>query len=195
MKKKSLLCLMVGFVIVGFGGLTKLQPVAMANQPLNYENIPANYHSISGPQTVAQQPKSGLITWKEFVEQGGSRYIQVDYDLPPEFRNGYVYFNQGASVITAYILKQGLSSYPPRKVGGLGEIDSDLGEKYVKSGKAIIFFWNLGNSGLQFANDTQIRFTYKGTGCFRTNCLTAPLMTNEQISRILRSGRSIPQKN
>jgi hypothetical protein len=57
-----------------------------------------------------------------------------------------------------------------------------------------MFFWNLGNSGLRFANDTQVRFTEKETGCFRTNCLTAPFMTNEQISRILRSKRLLPQK-
>lgn len=147
-------------------------------------------------QNVAQQPKSQLTTWREFVEQGGGRYIQVDYDLPPEFRNGYVYFNQGASLITAYILKQGLSSssYPPVNVGGLGEIDVTNGDRYVQSGKAIVFSWNLGNSGLRFANDTQIRFTNKGTGCFRTNCLTAPFMTNEQISRILRSKRPIAPK-
>ncbi len=144
-------------------------------------------------QNVTQQPKSQVTTWREFVEQGGGRYIQVDYDLPPEFRNGYVYFNQGASVITAYILKQGLSSYPPQQVGGLGEIDVTNGDRYVQSGKAIVFSWNLGNSGLRFANDTQVRFTEKGTGCFRTNCLTAPFMTNEQISRILRSKRRIPQ--
>ncbi|MBE9188344.1 hypothetical protein IQ270_27855 [Microcoleus sp. LEGE 07076] len=146
-------------------------------------------------QNVTQQPKSQLTTWREFVEQGGGRYIQVDYDLPPEFRNGYVYFNQGASLITAYILKQGLSSYPPVNVGGLGEIDVTNGDRYVQSGKAIVFSWNLGNSGLRFANDTQIRFTEKGTGCFRANCLTAPFMTNEQISRILRSKKLIPQKN
>jgi hypothetical protein len=144
---------------------------------------------------VTQQPKSQLQTWKQFVENGGGRYIQVDYDLPKEFRNGYVYFNQGASVITAYILKQGLSSYAPIYETGLGEIDVTQGDRYVKSGQAILFFWNLGNSGLQYANDTQIRFTEKGTGCFRTNCLTAPFMTNEEISRILRSKRRIEQKN
>lgn len=154
-----------------------------------------NSQMISWPQNVAQQPKSRLITWREFVEQGGGRYIQVDYDLPPEFRNGYVYFNQGASVITAYIFKQGLSSYPPQQVGGLGEIDVTNGDRYVQSGKAIVFSWNLGNSGLRFANDTQVRFTKKGTGCFRTNCLTAPFMTNEEISRILRSKRPIAPKN
>ncbi|MEG4087937.1 hypothetical protein [Microcoleus sp. Pol12B4] len=155
----------------------------------------ANSQVIKGrTQNVTQQLKPQLTTWREFVEQGGGRHIQVDYDLPPEFRNGYVYFNQGASVITAYILKQGLSSYPPVNVGGLGEIDVANGDRYVRSGKAIVFFWNLGNSGLRFANDTQVRFTEKGTGCFRTNCLTAPFMTNEQISHILRSKRRIEQK-
>lgn len=154
----------------------------------------ANSQATSRSPNVAQQPKPQLITWRQFVEQGGGRYIQVDYDLPNEFRNGYVYFNQGASVITAYILKQGLSNYPPVRVGGLGEINADLSDRYVRSGQAIVFFWNLGNSGLQYANDTQVRFTQKGTGCFRTNCLTAPFMTDEQITRILRSKRRIEQK-
>lgn len=194
MKDKSLFSLVASLTIVGFGGLTKLQPAAKVNQTLVYDAIPANYYAISWQQNVAQQPNSRLITWREFVEQGGGRYIQVDYDLPPDFRNGYVYFNQGASVITAYILKQGLSSYPPVSVGGLGEIDVTQGDRYVKLGQAILFFWNVGNSGLQYANDTQVRFTQKGTGCFRTNCLTAPFMTNEQISRILRSKSRIEPK-
>lgn len=186
MKVRSLLGLTIGLTILCAWSLSAFAQSRQAT---------GNSQMISWSQTVAQQPKSQLITWREFVEQGGGRYIQNDYDLPSEFRNGYVYFNQGASVITAYILKQGLSNYPPVNVGGLGEIDADLGDRYVRSGKAIVFFWNLGNSGLRFANDTQVRFTQKGTGCFRTNCLTAPFMTNEQISRILRSGRPIPQKN
>jgi hypothetical protein len=195
MKGLSILSLMASLTILGIGALTKPESVAMANQHLVDDTVPANSQTASGrSQTIAQQSKSQLITWRQFVEQGGGRYIQVDYDLPNEFRNGYVYFNQGASVITAYLLKQGLSSYPPLKETGLGEIDVIQGDRYVKSGQAILFFWNLGNSGLQYANDTQVRFTQKGTGCFRTNCLTAPFMTNEQISRILRSKRRIEQK-
>jgi hypothetical protein len=195
MKDKSIFSFLASLKIVGFGVLTKIQPAAQANQTLVYDAIPANYHAISWQQNVAQQPTSRLITWREFVEQGGGRYIQVDYDLPPEFRNGYVYFNQGASVIGAYIIKEGLSSYPPLKVGGQQQIDPYLGDKYLNSRKAIVFDWNLGNSGLKYANDTQVRFTQKGTGCFRANCLIAPFMTNEQISRILRSARPIAQKN
>jgi hypothetical protein len=57
-----------------------------------------------------------------------------------------------------------------------------------------MFLWNLGNSGLRFANDTQVRFSEKGTGCFRANYLTDPFMTDEQISRILRSKRLLSQK-
>ena len=195
-KNNSLVGLVATLTILGLGALTKPESVTMANQHLVDDTVPANSQTASGrSQTIAQQPKSQLITWRQFVEQGGGRYIQVDYDLPNEFRNGYVYFNQGASVITAYLLKQGLlSSYLPLKETGLGEIDVIQGDRYVKSGQAILFFWNLGNSGLQYANDTQVRFTQKGTGCFRTNCLTAHFMTNEQISRILRSKRRIEQK-
>ena len=196
-EKKSLFSLIASLTIIGVGALTKPQLAAKVNQTLVYDAIPANYHAISGAQTVAQQPKSELITWREFVEQGGGRYIQNDYDLPSEFRNGYVYFNQGASVIGAYILKQGLSSYPPRKVGGQQQINPDIGEKYLKSGKAIFFSWSLSNGSFQrYGRDTEIRFYEKGgKGCLALTCLEAPFMTNEQISRILRSGRSIPQKN
>jgi len=143
---------------------------------------------------VAQQPKPQLTTWKQFVEEGGGREIRTDYDLPKEFRNGFVYFNYRRSSIHAYILKQGLSNYPPIKAG-IEQIDSNLGEKYVKSGKAIKFYWNLGNSGLKYLNDTEVSFSEKGTGRFGITYLTAPFMTNEEISRILRSAKAIPQKN
>jgi hypothetical protein len=159
--------------------------------------LPANSHAISVSQTVAQQPKPQLITWRQFVEQGGGRYIQNDYDLPSEYRNGYVYFNTGASVIGAYILKQGLSSYPPIKVGGQQQIDHELADKYLKSGRAIAFSWGLSVGVFQrYGRDTEVRFSAQGGhGCLATTCLTAPFMSNEQISRILRSGRPIPQKN
>ncbi|MEG3881676.1 hypothetical protein QT972_30385 [Microcoleus sp. herbarium7] len=192
MKDKSLFSFVVSLTIIGLGALTKPQLAAQVNQTLVYDAIPANYHAISWQQNVAQQPNSRLITWREFVEQGGGREIRTDYDLPEEFRNGFVYFNYKLSAIQAYIFKSGLSSYPPLN-GGRESIDAALGEKYVKSGKAIKFYWNLGNSGLKYANDTQVRFSEKGTGRFGSTYLTAPFMTNEQISRILRSGRSIPQ--
>lgn len=161
---------------------------------LRVKQATGNSQMISWSQTIARQPKSQLITWREFVEQGGGREIRTDYDLPEEFRNGFVYFNYKLSAIQAYIFKSGLSSYPPLN-GGRESIDAALGEKYVKSGKAIKFYWNLGNSGLKYANDTQVRFSEKGTGRFGSTYLTAPFMTNEQISRILRSGKPIPQKN
>ena len=161
---------------------------------LRVKQATGNSQMISWSQTIAQQPKSKLITWREFVEQGGGREIRTDYDLPEEFRNGFVYFNYKLSAIQAYIFKSGLSSYPPLN-GGIESIDAALAEKYVKSGKAIKFYWNLGNSGLKYANDTQVRFSEKGTGRFGSTYLTAPFMTNEQISRILRSARPIPPKN
>ncbi|MEK0195550.1 hypothetical protein [Microcoleus anatoxicus] len=188
MKVRSLLGLTIGLTILCAWSLAVFAQSRQAT---------GNSQMISWPQTVAQQPKSELITWIEFVEQGGGRYIQNDYDLPSEFRNGYVYFNQGASVIGAYILKQGLSSYPPRKLGGQQQINPDIGEKYLKSGKAIFFSWSLSNGSFQrYGRDTEIRFYEKGgKGCLALTCLEAPFMTNEQISRILRSARPIPQKN
>ena len=197
MKNKSLVGLVATLTILGLGALTKPESVAIANQSLVDNTFPANPQIISGrSQTVAQQPKPQLITWKQFVENGGGRYIQNDYDLPPEFRNGYVYFNQGASVITAYILKQGLSSYPPIKVGGQQQIDSELADRYLKSGRAIALSWGLSSGVFQrYGRDTEVRFSgQSGSGCLAITCLEAPFMTNEQISRILRSGRGIPAK-
>ena len=146
---------------------------------------------------IAQQPKPQLITWKQFIQEGGGRYIQNDYDLPPEFRNGYVYFNYyGASTITAYILKQSLSSYPPIQVGGRQQIDSKLADEYIKSGRAIALSWTLSNGIFQrYGRDPEVRFSgQRGSGCLALTCLEAPFLTNEQISRILRSGKAIPQK-
>jgi hypothetical protein len=196
-KGRSIFSLVMGLAVVGFGQFSKPQLPAMANQSLIDNSVTANSDVINKPQIVAQKSQSGLITWKEFIEQGGGRYIQNDYDLPSEFRNGYVYFNQGASVITAYILKQGLSSYPPRQVGGQQQINPDIGDKYLKSGKAIFLSWSLSSGSFQrYGRDTEIRFYEKGGGgCLALTCLEAPFMTNQQISRILRSGKPIPQKN
>ncbi|MEZ2318389.1 MAG: hypothetical protein ACBR15_05175 [Microcoleus sp.] len=185
MNVRSLLGLTIGLTILCAWSLSVFAQSRQAT---------GNSQMISWQQNVAQQPKSELITWRELVEQGGGREIRTDYDLPEEFRNGFVYFNYKLSAIQAYIFKSGLSSYPPLN-SGIESIDAALGEKYVKSGKAIKFYWNLGNSGLKYANDTQVRFSEKGTGRFGSTYLTAPFMTNEQISRILRSGRPIPQKN
>jgi hypothetical protein len=141
---------------------------------------------------VAQQPKPQLITWKQFIEQGGRRFVYRDYNLPPEFRNGYVYINAGADNTAGYILKQGLSSYPPVKPG-IREIDYAVAERYVKSGKAINFNWGGGAGAYQtYGKDTEVRFLRNpGWGCLRLTCLEAPFMTNEQISRILHSEREI----
>lgn len=197
MKGVSIFRLMVGLAVVGFGQFSKPQLAVRANQSLVDSSVTVNSDVINKPQTVAQQPKPQLITWKQFVENGGGRYIQNDYDLPPEFRNGYVYFNQGASVIGAYILKQGLSSYPPIKVGGQQQIDSELADKYIKSGRAIAFSWGLSVGVFQrYGQNPEVRLSAQGgSGCLGLTCLEAPFMTNEQISRILRSGRAIPQKN
>ena len=88
--------------------------------------------------------QSQSLTWKQFVESGESDYIQMDYDLPDEFRDGFVYFNYGANQITAFILKRGLTA--PRNAGdtsGLDEIDYEVADRYVRAGQAIVLNWNL----------------------------------------------------
>ncbi|HBW58641.1 MAG TPA: hypothetical protein DEF27_12895 [Oscillatoriales bacterium UBA8482] len=154
----------------------------------------SNQTTTARSQNLAQPPKSQLLTWREFIEQGGRRFIQVDYDLPSEFRNGYVYINIGADNNTAYILKQGLSGYPP-KLNAITQIDYAVGDRYVKSGNAIKFNWGGGAVYYQrHGRDTEVRFSEKsGQGCLRLTCLEAPFMTNQQITIILHSEREIGQ--
>jgi hypothetical protein len=184
----SILSLIVGPAVLGSASISVLA---------QSQSSPTNQQILGGRSLhqVAQQPNSRLITWKEFVERGGRRFVNYDYDLPPEFRNGYVYINPGADNTTAYILKQGLSSYPAIK-SGIGEIDYAVADRYVNSGKAIRFNWGGGAvSAKTHGKDTEVRFLRNpGWGCLRLTCLEAPFMTNEQISRILRSEREIKQK-
>ena len=186
-KGRSIFGVAVGLTVLS---VTSVSVLAIGRSPR------ANPQIFEGrSQTVAQQPKSGLITWKQFIEQGGRRFVYRDYDLPSEFRNGYVYINPGADNTTAYILKQGLSSYPPIK-SGIGEIDYAVADRYVNSGKAIRFYWGGGAGTYQtYGKDTEVRFLQNpGCGCLRLSCLVAPFMTNEQISRILHSERQIEKR-
>ncbi|MCU0547416.1 MAG: hypothetical protein MUE44_35520 [Oscillatoriaceae cyanobacterium Prado104] len=188
MKGFSILSSIVGWAVLGSASVSVLA---------QGRSSPTNQQILEGrSQIIAQQPNSRLITWKEFVERGGRRFVNYDYDLPPEFRNGYVYINPGADNTTAYILKQGLSSYPAIK-SGITEIDYAAADRYVNSGKAIRFYWGGGAVSYQrYGKDTEVRFLDRpGQGCLRLSCLVAPFMTDEQISRILRSERAIKQKN
>lgn len=181
MKEISILSSMVGLAVLGCASVSVLA---------QGRSFPTNQQLSEGrSQTIAQQPKSGLVTWREFVEGGGRRFLDRDYDLPPEFRNGYVYINTGASSYRGYILKQGLSSYPPVK-HGVEEIDSAVGDRYVRSGKAIRFNWG---SGTYFERNS-IRTKKPGEECLNFTCLEAPFMTEEQINRILHSERRISPK-
>ena len=134
--------------------------------------------------------QSQLQTWREFVENGGNDYIRIDFVLPEEFKDGLVYFNTGANVIYAFILKKGLSSYPDKN-NSLNEITTSVAEDYVQLGQAIVLQWNLGHSGLQLMKDPSIRFPRKGTGCLRNICLTANFPSEEEITQILRSQHPI----
>lgn len=195
-EKTSLFCLIVTLTIVSGGTSQAVESPSMANQPQFAGVITTNSQLIVElSPNIAQQTNSPLITWKEFVEQGGRRFVNRDYDIPSEFRNGYVYINSGADNTTAYILKQGLLSYPP-KANRIAEIDDNLGNQYVKSGQAIRFNWG-GSSGYfqRHGRDTEVRFEAPGLGCLRLTCLEAPFMSKEQITGILHSEKQIPQKN
>ncbi|MCU0550415.1 MAG: hypothetical protein MUC48_13790 [Leptolyngbya sp. Prado105] len=132
-----------------------------------------------------------LKTWAQVVKEGGpggrSWRVAVDFDLPTQFRNGFVYYSTGASAAGVYIVRQGLSSYPtPQK--GQSELSHEDAQRYMKSGKAIFFGWNLGHSGLGAAEDPKL-YISGDTTCFRGTCLTAPYFSQPQINRVLRSRR------
>lgn len=155
------------------------------------------YQLASKTRMLAEKVRDALVqatsqpqTWREFVNNGGSGEVSVDFNLPSEFRNGFVYFNYDSNQITAFIFKRGLSSYPSRE-NGLEEIDNDVADQYVKKGQAIVLNWNLGDSGLVYANNPSVRFPRKGTGCLRITCLTAIFLNEEEITAILRSERKI----
>ncbi|NJK68169.1 MAG: hypothetical protein HC789_15585 [Microcoleus sp. CSU_2_2] len=175
----SILSSIVGLAVLG---------CASASVLAQSRSSPTDQQILEGrSQTVAQQSKSGLITWREFVARGGRRFLNRNYDLPREFNNGYLYINSGASSYIAYILKQGLSSYPPIK-SDITQIDYDLGDRYVKSGKAIRFYWG---SGTYYERNHKVRVEKPGEECLEFTCLEAPFMTKQEINRILRSERRI----
>lgn len=138
-----------------------------------------------------------LPVWESFVlgMRNGTLpyrdYFGADYDLPIEFRRGFVYKVQGANWIGYYVLKSGLFNYPS-PTSGLDQISQDTGERYLKAGQAIYFFRGLGNSAFNtYGHDNNVRFPEKGKGCLRTTCLTAPFMTDPQIGRILLSEKKL----
>jgi WD40 repeat protein len=146
------------------------------------------------------QVDSQLITWRQFIEKAKNNpdsvtfYGNSDYELPNEFKDGFVYIIHGATWQGVYILKKGLPDYPSRKAE-LNEIDEKIAEHYIKSGKAIKLIWNLShNSFVNYRKNTEVIFR-DGTGCLRTTCLTAPFLSNAEISRILYSEQAIVKKD
>ncbi|MFB2878665.1 hypothetical protein [Floridanema aerugineum] len=160
-----------------------------SGQQTTTRRTPNTRRSATSSNTTARPT---VPTWNQFVAslQEGD-YINTDFDLPQEFRNGYVYRVQGANWVGVYILKAGLPSYPLPVTSELSQITD--GERYVQSGQAIFLLWDLSFSAPRNANDTQVRFSEKGLGCLRNTCLTARSMSNTQIIRILLSERPISQ--
>lgn len=103
MKTRTIFSAAVSLAVLGIASVSVL---AQGRDPSTNQQI------LEGrSQIVAQQPKCQLITWKQFIEQGCRRFIERDYDLPPKFRNGYVYTNTETGSSRCYILKQGLSTH------------------------------------------------------------------------------------
>jgi hypothetical protein len=136
--------------------------------------------------------KPAVLTWQEFEAEiiKGMRFLNTTYDLPPEFRNGYVYRTQGANWLGAYVLKSGLRRYPTPTGEKLNQLHPDIGERFLQSGDAIYFFWNRGSSVLN-VDRYKIRSINSQEACLGATCLTAPGLSNSEIKRILRSERNV----
>jgi hypothetical protein len=142
----------------------------------------------AAPSLAEVQPP----TWQQFMEVGGEMDIPTNYQLPEEFSNGYVYLNQGASTITAFILKPGLPDYPLADEGAV-QINPSVARQFVQQGQALELNWNFSDSSAQYLDDTTVRFAEPGTACFRITCLTAPFLEQQEIVSILQSqGASTP---
>lgn len=145
-------------------------------------------------------PKSAIkpntITWQQHIDTGAtgggaySKYIQVDFDLPQEFRRGYIYRIEGANTLWLYILKEGLPSYPPVLSSKSQQIDQEKAVPYLRAGKALVLQWQFSGSDQRYSNPS-VHFPKQGTGCLGRVCLTAPFMSHSRISSILRSERAI----
>jgi len=141
------------------------------------------------PQKAAPVQPS-LLTWAQFVQRGGSREIQVDYDLPREFRNGPVYFNTRNNRIDAFMLKQGLKRYPPMQHNSIQLNDEYIPRLYSR-GEIIGLRWDFGAAGQKYANDPAIRHPNQTVTCWHTVCLMAPMLSPSERERILRSQHPI----
>lgn len=159
-------CLMLGVVLPAIGNpsLTLAEPMPRARPALP-------------------------CTWAQFIQQGGNKTIQVDFDLPTEFRHGPVYFNTEKSQLTAFILKQGLQRYPPIQADAL-ELNYEYLPLLERRKQVIMLRWEFSNSR---RNDTTIRYPYgnRNVACLRQVCLLAPMLTRMQREQLLRSQRPI----
>ena len=161
-----------------------LQQVRLTQSAIN--------QSSSKPNT--QTPNT--LTWQQHIDSkasgGGSfsPYIQVDYDLPQEFRNGYIYRIEGVNTLWLYILKQGLPKYPSVLSKKSEQIDQKIADQYIREGKAILLQHSFSGSDERYSN-RNVKFPKSGVGCLKRVCLTATFMTNTQIGNILLSQRAI----
>jgi len=125
------------------------------------------------PSARAQRQQQ---TWEQFAQSSELDYIRKDFNLPNEFKDGFVYFDYGSNQVKAYILKKGL----------VVDNSFEVTENHIRTGQAIVLYWNLGNSALQYAGDPTIRFPRKDTGCLENICLTASFLNEAEIAEILR---------
>lgn len=132
------------------------------------------------------------LTWAQFIEQGGSQQIQVDFDLPDAFRNGRIYFNVEENRLSVIILKQSLRRYPPIQVGRI-ELNYEYMPLLESRGEMMILSWEGGQARPEHWNDASIRHPYPNpkVTCLSNVCLLASMLNETERERILRSQHPI----
>ncbi len=143
-------------------------------------------------QTLLLTKSRKPITWAQFIQQGGSQKIQVDFDLPADFRNGPIYFNNEENRLSVIILKQSLRRYPPIRDGRI-ELDYEYMPLLESRGEMMILSWEVWKTSPKDLNDDSIHHPYPNqkVTCLRNVCLLASMLNEPARERILRSQHPI----
>ncbi len=168
----------ISFILIALLAMGISQVDVQAKSP--QEQVP--------PSTSAREP----LTWAQLIERGGNEQIQVDFDLPADFRNGPIYFNTEENRFSVIILKQGLHNYPPIRDGQI-ELDYEYMPLLELRGEMMMLGWELGTVSAEQLNDDSIRHPYgnQKISCLKNVCLLASMLTEAEREHILRSQHPI----
>lgn len=163
--------------------------IALLVMGISQTDVPAQVPQEQTPRST--KPRKPL-TWAQFIEQGGSQQIQVDFDLPADFRNGFIYFNSEENRLSVIILKQSLRRYPPIQTGRI-ELNYAYMPLLESRGEMMILSWEVGPANPQHGNNASIHHPYpnRKVTCLSQVCLLASMLTEAERERILRSQHPI----